>query len=405
MVLYESLERIEKAFVPILSGVLRRVRAKKEEIMSEKWGCPIENCDYEHPTKRAVNIHLSTSHKMPKGTPGRPEPVPLSAEDEAAPAPQEAAPEAPASTPAPTPAPQPEDIAQEQPPEAQPQAQPEQPPAVVPPFPPPAPPPPTRMTSVPLGSAIMLNGPTWWQNPATRAWESSIADKLPVQVVTKEVSGQGDVMLICRAEGGTALWSVQEAQVLSGAVKLLKLAPVNPTLESEASRPADGPRQIEDPDYNYFEEQRREQEVQEARESERKEYGERLSRYTTANRRKKNAEKEFETVRTEEYDKLFSYVKKHGEPSEPGKHDWQVIDFDHCAHIVRRPGDSGIKRNTEVIIQWLLDNEMTDCLTDALDVAAWEKAKKEGRIPADFIREVEQPYKNPDSFQFRVDPV
>lgn len=400
MVLYESLAKIERAVVPVLSGVLTRVRAKKEEIMSEEWGCPIENCPKTGPNKRAINIHLTTQHKLKAGDPDRPAPVLISSEDET-----------PAPETEPELTPETEEVVDpgvtvEEVEAPGPAVAPPDPPAVVPPFPSPKPPePPTKMTSVPLGSAVMLDGPTWWQNPGTGAWESSVASKLPVQVVTKEVSGQGDVMLICRAEGGSALWSVQEAQVISGAVKLLKLAPVNPTLESEASRPADGPREIEDPDYNYFEEERQVQEQKEAQEAERQEYGERLGRYTTANQRKKNAAKEFEDVRTEEYDKLYAYVQKYGEPSEKGKADWQIIDFDHCAHIVRRPGDSGTKRNTEAIIQWLLDNEMTDCLKDALDVQAWEQAKKDKRIPADFIRQVEQPYSNPDSFQFRVDPI
>jgi len=278
-----------------------------------------------------------------------------------------------------------------------------EPPAVQPPFTAPVPEP--QLVNVPLGSALLLEGPTWWQHPGTGAWESAIADKLTVQVVAKEVSGTGDVMLICRTEGGNALWSVQEQQVLSGAIKLVRAAPVSPTLESEAARPADGQREIEKPDFDYFEEQRVEQEKREALEEERKEYGARLGRFTDANRRKLNAEKEFKQVRGEEYEKLVEYVKQYGEPSEPGKQDVQVVDFNYQARVTTKPGDSGIRRKTEIIVQWLLDHEMDECLTQNLNLVEWEKAKKDGRIPADLVREVEEPYKNADTFQFRTDPV
>jgi len=398
MQLYGSLGRIENVVVPVLTGMLTRVREHKEKVMADdrRYKCPL--CDFGEKgdkTKRAVNIHLGTGHKdVPKEE--RPAPIEVGGESPEMPTAAEPGTEPQPPTQEP---PVPERESKPVSPEDAPQ-----PPSAAPPFPPPDAPQP-HPTSITPGSALLLNGPAWQQNPATKAWEAGIADQLTVQVLKKELSTSGDVVLICRAEKSSVLWSVQEELVLKGIVKLLYLAPGKPHIESEAARPEDGPRNISDPEHNYFEKQRKAQELRQQQEAEREDYGTRLRRYTDANRRKKSAEKEFEAIREEDYEKLKSYVKKYGEPSGPGKDDWMIVDFDYKAHIVRRPGDSGVKLDTEVIVQWLRDHDMEECLNHTLNITAWETAKKEGKVPADFVREVEEPYKDADDFQFRIDPL
>ena len=445
MNLYAGFARIEEKIVPYLNTALLQVRAKKEEIMSEEWGCPISGCEHTGKTRRGINIHITTIHKLPMSSPGRPEPVNLSGGE---PEPEPVATSEPESVSPPSGfvettggvfVPVKQEVPEVKAEVSEEVATPEVvqgPPAVAPPLiqpevfvpkvepempvevtpeavsepPEVKPPPPVKVSkspvvSVPIGSALLLDGPTWWQHPGTGAWESSVAAKLPVQVVQKEVSSAGDVMLICCAEGGTALWSVQEKQVIAGTVKLLRAAPVAKAVESEATRPADGPREVQKPKYDYFAEQKKEQEERAEQEVERREYGEKLGRFTDAKRRQSNANKEFNQVKQEEYDNLIAYVNKYGKPSEAGKTDLQVIDFDYQARITSTPGGSGIRRKAEIIVQWLLDNDMKDCLVDSLNIPAWEKAKKEGRVPADFVREVEEPYQNASTFKFFTTPV
>lgn len=94
---------------------------------------------------------------------------------------------------------------------------------------PPAPPgtPPARLLDIPVGSLLQLDGPTWRQDPATGVWDSAVVSKLPVRVYNKVLSN-GDMMLLCQADGSSAIWAVQLAHALSGAVTILMVAPPLP---------------------------------------------------------------------------------------------------------------------------------------------------------------------------------
>jgi len=267
----------------------------------------------------------------------------------------------------------------------------------IPDAPPPPEVPPAVILTVPVGSALILNGPTWWQNPQTASWQAVDVEDLTVQVLQKEVV-QGDVMLICRAEGGEALWAVQEKQVLAGHVRVLKLSPVEPSMGALGFKPDDGERDIDEPEYDYFEEQR----LQEEQAQLRVKYCEDLQRYAAARDAQAEYKKAFEEVQKELRAPLMAYVKEHGVESEPGKPSKYLEDGGFAAQVVVSVGDTVIKRDEARIVEWLTANGFDDCLRLVLDVPKWNALKGEVNtqgqrlVPAEFIREVEQPRKEDD---------
>jgi hypothetical protein len=60
-----------------------------------------------------------------------------------------------------------------------------------------------------------------------------VVSKLPVRVFNKVLSN-GDMMLLCQADGSAAIWAVQLAHALSGAVTILLVAPPLPSGTPEA---------------------------------------------------------------------------------------------------------------------------------------------------------------------------
>jgi hypothetical protein len=413
---YEIEDRINQVAVPVLSKALSWVRQQKEQIMAAegKYKCPVEGCGRTGFVSAAgVKRHMAISHKLKGAAQPKVEEPDAEAAD-ASPPPVEPVRPAPQPTPAPTPvepktkepAPEPTPVTVEPAEYRQAQEVDEgepssAPPEAVPPTPPPVAAPPTP-PSVAVGTVLRLNGPVWWQHPGTGSWEGKVAADLTVQVVQKELSENGsDVMLLCRAQGGSALWSVMEADVLGGKIRVVKSPPSAPAVTSDV-RPADGPRQVTDPDYDYFAEEEKARQEAEAVQKQREEYGASLQRYVEARDTKGAAAKAYTKVDEEEREKLFAYIRAHGEPSDDEKEDVEVVDFDIRARITTTPGESRILRKNDVIVQWLKDNDMEDCLRQVLDLPAWEKAKAEGRVPAEFTREVEKPEKDPDKFMFSV---
>jgi hypothetical protein len=84
------------------------------------------------------------------------------------------------------------------------------------------------LSQIPIGSEIMLHGEVFWQNPANFDWELAHADKIQVVVVGLETV-DNVVHLMCRVNGGTALWSVLQSDVLEGKYRVIKLANSVPT--------------------------------------------------------------------------------------------------------------------------------------------------------------------------------
>jgi hypothetical protein len=60
-----------------------------------------------------------------------------------------------------------------------------------------------------------------------------VVSKLPVRVFNKVLSN-GDMMLLCQVDGSAAIWAVQLAHALSGAVTILLVAPPLPSGTPEA---------------------------------------------------------------------------------------------------------------------------------------------------------------------------
>lgn len=93
----------------------------------------------------------------------------------------------------------------------------------------PIPTPPQKVLSqIPINSEILLHGEVYWQNPTTFDWELATADKIQVVVVGVE-SIENVVHLMCKVNGGQALWSVLQSDVLEGKYRVIKLANSVPT--------------------------------------------------------------------------------------------------------------------------------------------------------------------------------
>lgn len=367
---------IDNTALAVLRRALFVVRERKNSIMEKKFVCP--TCQKGFDAEKGLKTHITRMHVTPS--------VPI----------REISPEPSPAAPAPVPAPEELPDTQSAVPEVTPPAPPPAPPAEVPC------PAPVQPPSITKGSAILLAGPTWWQNPGSLQWEAAVADKLVVVVVSKEVVGD-DIMLMCRAEGGNALWAVQEKAVLEGKVKLVRLAPaVSGT--AEMARPPDGPRKVEDPPFDYFEEERKKKEIEAAREAERKGYEAALERYVAARAAAKSAKVAFDEADKDCRPVLWPYIERWGKPSAPGKNDFQVIEFGWKGHIVRSVQPVTIRRDRAKIIAWLLQNGQSQALTHDVNLPEWEKLKLSGAVPAEFIREVEQPEQEPDKLSLRVDP-
>lgn len=383
----EVLDFANNTTVKVLTRALHVVRERKERLM-KKHSCPY--CEYSCDQEKGLKVHIGRSHKDKK-TPAAPsqasqEPAQAVSAPETQPGPAQEPLAAPGLSEAYTEG-EPEFVGSIPPR----QDLPVSPRQEVP-----------KPTTITIGSAIMLKGPTWWQNPGTMEWTASIADRLVVVVVSKEVVGN-DIMLLCRAEGGSALWAVQEKQVLEGNVKLVRLAPeVEST--AQAVRPPDGPRKVEDPPFDYFEEERKKKEAEEQREAERQKYSTAIMDYTAARSAKKSAEVQFEEVKKTTYSVLWDYIKRWGKPSAEGKDDFQVVEFGWKGHITRSAQPVIVKRDRTKIVEWLEQNGHAQALVHDVNLPEWEKLKASGAVPAEFIRQVEVPEQDEDRFALRVDP-
>lgn len=157
---------------------------------------------------------------------------------------------------------------------------------------------PSKITSIPVGSVIELNGQVFWQQPATYEFEYAIADHIQVVVVGIETSDNGDVYLMLRATGGQALWSVLQSDVLTGKQKLVKLAPVNPP-----TLPANGQRKYEEPKRTLEDELREDLPA----------FNQAIQAYLSSKELFDEAKKEFEEDKKKVFPLIERFVSKFGE--------------------------------------------------------------------------------------------
>jgi len=260
-----------------------------------------------------------------------------------------------------------------------------------------SPPPPaseTRLLSVPLGSVLLLNGPAWWQSPDTKSWDSSEVSDLTVQVVGKEVP-QNDVVLLCRAQNSAALWAILEKSVLDGETKVVKLAPVEPSMGALGFKPEDGPRDFRDPAYDYFGEERVAEEARQRAAQVKEQFLKDVREYAEASEAASKAAREFEEIRKTHRESIMNYVREFGSPPENGKSGIVVKEGGYEVHISVTPGPTYTESDETRICQWLSDKEYHTCMKLVLDQEKWERLKEERDddgaplVPHSFLTDVE----------------
>jgi len=408
---FEVDKAVDEFVAPSVFWALQRVRALKEEKMPrrprvskgpDRYECTV--CGYKHAVKHYAKIHVSAKHKddLPQGYAAEDYVKEIAQKTSVEETPMETAPVSEPVGVVVVAEPEDEVAIQADGPVSQAMLLEEVTDVVVCPESPiplvPSPPPPTpgaHLLSVPVGSVLVLNGPAWWQNPGTKSWEPSEASHLTVQIVGKEIP-QDDVMLVCRADGSTALWSVAEHVVLSGQVKLLKLAPVEPSMGPLGFKPEDGPRDFQDPGYDYFGEERaadesRQRELQ-AKEQFLKDVGEYVAKRDAC----KEAAAEFERVRDAVRGPVMAYVRAVGTPSEYGRSGLSVQEGGFEVQISETPAPTFIDRDEAKIHEWLAENGYDDCLRLSVDFEKWEELRDDvgddgqSIVPREFVQEVEK---------------
>lgn len=239
-----------------------------------------------------------------------------------------------------------------------------------------------------VGSVITLNGPVWWQDPTNFEWEYGNTNvDVDVEVKSRETTNTGCVVLICKSVDGNAVWSVEEHRVMSGELKLARFVPflevVNPVINNDFSKPVAGKRvECEDTETNQF--------VISA------------DNYVSARDAKLDAEKVFKKIDKNERPIIETFIRNHGVETKPDLGDFKVQDYGYIAHLVKTPGKPGVKRNLEEIIGWCKKNGYSECLTEVLNTEMWEALKKTGKVPSEFITEVEEPIPAEDKFSLQI---
>jgi hypothetical protein len=156
------------------------------------------------------------------------------------------------------------------------------------------------LSQIPINSEILLHGEVYWQNPTSFDWELATADKIQVVVVGLETV-DNVVHLMCKVNGGQALWSVLQSDVLEGKYRVVKLANSVPT--TSPIPPPNGKREF----------------VESAEELYKKALAEFLpifNMYLEAKERLEVAEKMFADIHEENYQTIENFVLQYGETVE-----------------------------------------------------------------------------------------
>jgi hypothetical protein len=242
-----------------------------------------------------------------------------------------------------------------------------------------------------VGSELVLDsgkGATiWWQKPeGSYDWCIVSVEALDVRVVGRELNPKGIMTLLCQAPGGVALWSIYESEVIDKKISIKKL--VNGPIPT-AEPPAPGVREVE-------------VEVEETPEDGRMLFGAAVVAFHKANEAKLAAEKKKKLVEKETRPIVEDYLFTNGKETKEGKEDFQITDFGVVAHIYYGANKTTIQRDDEAIIEWCLKNKQLSAISQVVNVEGWNALKEQGVVPADFIREVEEPVEVPGRKTLKV---
>jgi len=233
-------------------------------------------------------------------------------------------------------------------------------------------------SGIPLNSVIMLDGDVWWQNPGNYEWVRTKTDKLKVTVLGKEKNNQNVIMLMLKANGGTALWSVAEHEVLDGTYKVIKLGQ-----EAEENSVSYEDREVE-------------------KSNDRENFRRAVISFDESNEDKKKYDKIHKNNDKIQRPVILNYLEKYGEESAPGKLDKLVVDFGFSIQNVRTPGKEYTTYDSDAILQWLEENGHEDCIKKSFDPNMWNNLKLAGKVPSEVLREVEKPGVTDDTFSLCI---
>ena len=264
------------------------------------------------------------------------------------------------------------------------------------------------IVAVPVGATVKLNGDHWCKSPVTGQYETIKCEDVYCQVVNT-LTQNGYTYLQLGIEGSDVEWCCLEQAVLEGQVKLLSLSkptPIEVTPEEIIVDPPEEPVQPSEPV----------QEVEEAsvveavedpviavRTSPREEFHALCQEYIVARDMKNNAKKDYDLVDQANRPKIVEYLEANGQPSEAGKGDNVVVVDGVKAHWTFTPGNTRIKRDTEKIIEWCLNNGHFYVIEAALNAERWDALVDSGAVPSEFLKEVQTPVKDKDTRRLLVE--
>ena len=234
---------------------------------------------------------------------------------------------------------------------------------------------------IPLGSVVLLNGTFWWKNPETNAYENKEAVSLEGRVVAKmEQQGFSYLQLV----SGDSEWCCLEGDVLNGGIKLVSIkdpVPVNVGLDSitEGSLEESTEKFSDSFDNDAY-----------------SKYRDACMKYAEARDNKNKMEAVYKTVDAEVRSTILEFLSENGEESDVGVGDEVFKDDLFEVQYTFTPGKVTVKRDEVAIIKWCLENGHFYAVKEALDTAIWESIVEQGKVPADFLAEVQEPVQGKD---------
>ena len=239
------------------------------------------------------------------------------------------------------------------------------------------------VTSIPVGSKVLLNGAVWRENQGV--WSYGEAYDLELMIIARK-EWNGGFVLTGRPQGTKEQWLFLESWVLTGVIEPWFEWKLHGTLQVVELGQVVQTQPVEMPpveDIPLSEEDRKYIEELEA-------FEKNVQRFYDANEDKKAADKHLKVIDKETRPIIMTFVKEHGRASMEGKHD-KLIDLDEIrVHIVKDKDREVLKRDEDKIVSWLQANQLTMALRYSVDIDQWNDLKEKGMVPAEFIREVEE---------------
>lgn len=217
---------------------------------------------------------------------------------------------------------------------------------------------PSFKKNIDIGSRIVLDGDVLAQNMAYE-WEVSSNSGEVVTVIGKEKDDNGTIWLVCKGSDSN-VWAVDESSS-------------NYSVDDELSG-----------DVSY--------------EKKQIVFRQAVISFDSTNEKKKLATKEHEKNDKVQRPVIVEFLQEYGKESADGKQDQYIADFGYVVHNVRTPGKPIIKYDSNKIVEWLEANGHENCVEKKVNVSMWDGLKASGKVPAEFIREVEIPDYTKDSF-------